>query len=168
MSVDEGTEGGLGAGPELMGRETRGLSRGLIVEVDGVAKGKGPEVPMIVLGPTKGGKDHDSSTGPNGVFDCIFCDSVMMMTANPTVFDALALGYQLRGEFLGGIDPIVRAVVTDLDSDGGGFTFEGQLGLYGFRTSETNLMNHSEFPTGGVAEDGTATVLLARDVVTPG
>jgi hypothetical protein len=165
VGVNERTEGGLGAGPDLVRRETRGLARSLIVQVDSMAEGKGPEISMIVLGPSKGSKDHDGTTGPNGALDGVFSDSIMVMATDATVFDTLALWDQFSGKFLGSINSIVRAVVTDLDTHRGGFSFKGKLCLHRFSPGEANLMDHGEFPAGGITEDGTTTVLLARDVV---
>ena len=91
MSVDQRTKGGLGAGPELMGREARGLCGILIVEVDDMANSKGPEVPMTVFGPSKGSKDHDGATCPNGVLDGIFSNPIMMVPPDPTMLGSLPL-----------------------------------------------------------------------------
>jgi hypothetical protein len=148
-----------------MGRETRGLSRKLIVQVDGVTEGKRPEVTMIMLGPSKGGKNHDGTAGTDGVLNGVLSDSVVVMTADATVFDALTLGGQLSSKFLRGIDTIVGTVVTNVNADGGSLSFKGELGLNSFGPSKPDLMDRSKFPAGGVTEDGATTVFLACDII---
>jgi hypothetical protein len=166
MSVDEGTEGRFGPSPELTRRETRCLTGNLIVEMDGMAEGKRPKITVIVLRPTEGGKDHHRSTGANGIFDGIFSHSIMMVTADAAVFNALTLGDELRREFLGGIDAVVGAVGANLNADGGSFALKGKFGLHRLSASKSDLVNHRELPTGCIAENRTATEFLSGNVVT--
>ena len=56
-----------------------------------MAQCKGPKVTMVMLGPTKGGVNHHGPTGPDGMLDGIFCNTVVMMPSYSTVTDALAL-----------------------------------------------------------------------------
>jgi hypothetical protein len=130
-----------------------------------MAEGQGPKVPLIMLGPSKGRINHDGASGPNGVLDGRFSNAIVVVATDAAVFDALPLGGQFGGKLLGGVDPIVRTVVTDVDTNTSGFTLKSELGLNSLSPSETNLMDDGEFPTGSIAEDGPAAKLLSSEVV---
>ncbi len=113
--MDEWAEGELGVGPDLMRSEMRGLVGRLIVQMDGVTEGKGPEAMMIMLRPVEGGKDHDGSASPNCVLDGIFGNTIVMMPVNAAMFDALALRGQFGGKFLGDVDTIVTTIMVNIN-----------------------------------------------------
>jgi hypothetical protein len=161
MGVNDGRERGFGSTPNLMGGEARTLSRKLIVERDGMGEGQRPEVTLIVLRPPESSVDHHGAPGADGVLDGVFRNPIVVMTTNPAMFDPLAFGGELGSKFLGSVDPIVGAIRTDMNTSGGGLSFKAELGLDRFGAGETDLVDHRELGTGGVAKDGTTTELLS-------
>jgi hypothetical protein len=144
--------------------KARCLTRNFVVKVDGMAEGQRPEIPLIVLGPAEGSIYHEGAAGAagaNSVLDSIFGHSVVVMAANAAVLDSLSLGGQFGGKFLGRVDPIVGTICSNLDLSGCGFTLESELGLNGLGPGETNLVNHGEFSTRSITEDGASTKLLS-------
>jgi hypothetical protein len=136
--------------------------------MDGVREGKRPEITLVVLGPSESSVDHDGATSAHGVLDGIFSHSIMMVPTDPTMLDPLSLGSEFRGEFLGGVDTVVSAIGTNVNSNGGGLTLKSEFGLNSFSARETHLMDHRKLGTGGVAEDGATTELLSSEVVAAG
>jgi hypothetical protein len=102
------------------------------------------------------------------MLDGILCHPVMMMTTNTTMFDALALRIELSCKLLGCVDPIVGTVRANRNPDGSCLAFETKFGLDRLGSGKSDLMNDGELGTGGVAEDGAATVLLSSKVITSG
>jgi hypothetical protein len=101
------------------------------------------------------------------MLDGIFCNTVVMMPSYSTVTDALALLGKFWCELPRGINAVVGAVGTYLDTGASGVSLESQLGLDGLGPGESNLVNDSELPTGGIAEDSTTTVLLGGKAIPP-
>jgi hypothetical protein len=165
MGVDEGAKGRLGAGPDFMRSKASGLTGDLVMERDGVTEGQGPEVPLIVLRPTKGRVNHHRASRANGVFDSRFGHAIVVVPADPAMPDALTLGGKCGGKFLGGVDAVVSAVGTDLNANTSSFTFKTKLGLNSLGAGETHLVDDGEFSTGRIAENGPATKLLGGKVV---
>jgi hypothetical protein len=141
--------------------KARCLTRNFVVKVDGMAEGQRPEIPLIVLGPAEGSIYHEGAAGANGVLDSIFGHLVVVMATNAAVLDSLSLGGQFGGKFLGRVDPIVGTICSNLDPSGCGFALESELGLNGLGPGETNLVNHGEFSTRSITEDGASTKLLS-------
>jgi hypothetical protein len=126
----------------------------------GVAEGEGPEITLIVLGPAKSGVNHHSSSRAHGGLDAVFGNSVVMVATNAAMLDPLTLTEKLGAEFFAGVDPVIGAVVAHTDANGCGFLLKGELGLNRLTSSETDLVNHGDFPAGGVAEKSATTELL--------
>jgi hypothetical protein len=165
MGVNNGQKRGFGTTPHFMRSELSGLIGQFIVKVDGVGEGQGPQVALIMFRPPEGSINHHGATGTDSVLDGILCHLVMVVATNPAMFDALSLGREFGGKFLGGVNAIVGAVVANVDPSGSGFALKPELGLYGFGTDEPHLVYHGEFGTGGVTKDGAAPEFLSREVI---
>jgi hypothetical protein len=160
VSIHESTERQLGATPDLVRGKVRGLTRDFLVKVDGMAESQRPEIALIMLRPLEGGIYHDGLASANGVLDCVFGDTIVVMAPNATALGPLSLGGQFGGELLGRVDLVVSTICLNVDTGGGGFTLEPELGLNSIGAGETNLVDHSEFSTGSITEDGAAKELL--------
>jgi hypothetical protein len=68
--------------PNLMRSEERVLAGYLIVEIDGVAESKWPEVAFVVLQPTKGSIDHHPLGSTNSALDGVFRDSIVVISSH--------------------------------------------------------------------------------------
>jgi hypothetical protein len=112
------------------------------VKVNGMAQRQGPEIAVIVLRPPKSCIYHHSAAGTNGVLDGILGNTIMMMTPDTTVTDTLSLGRKFRSELTRGIDPIVSAICTNLNTGARGVALKTKLGLNCFSAGETNLVDH--------------------------
>jgi hypothetical protein len=143
MCVNKTAERGLGTGPELGWSETGRQTRDFIVEMDGVTQGKRPEITMVVLRPAKGGVNHHGPTGTDGMLDSILGNPVVMVPTNATVTNSLTFLGEFRCELPRGVNPVIRAVGTDLDTGAGGVALKTKLGLNCFGPSESNLMDHT-------------------------
>jgi hypothetical protein len=91
VCIHESAKRRFGPTPDLMRRETRSLTWEFIVKGDGMTKSERPEITVVVLGPAEGGIYHNGSPGADGILNGILSHSIVMMTTNPTVLDALAL-----------------------------------------------------------------------------
>jgi hypothetical protein len=165
MGIDETTEQQFGTAPYFVRGKPRALTGNLVVQMNGVTKGKGPEVTMIVFGPSEGCKDHERATGQEGVFDCIFSNVIVVMATHSTVADALTLGGQFGGEFFRGVNAIAGAVSLHLDTGGGGFPLKTNLGLHRFSAGESNLMDYGQLGTSRITEDSASLELLRQEVI---
>jgi hypothetical protein len=153
VRIDESAVRGLAFGPDLIGRQARKHAGGFIMEVDRVTERKRPEISLIVFGPAKSRMDHHGASSADGGFNAVLSHTILMMTANATVFDTLTLfDEKLRAEFLRSVDPVVGAVILDGYTNRGSLALELELGLNGFGASKTNLMNDGDLTTSGITE----------------
>jgi hypothetical protein len=143
MGIEESAERRLGATPEFMRRETRGLTGDLVVKVNSVAEGQGPEVALVMLGPTESGVDHEGTPGANSILDSILGHPVVVMAPDAAVLDSLTFQGKLRGEFLGSVYTIVGTIVANLYSGGGGLALKAKLGLNSLGAGQSDLVDDS-------------------------
>ena len=88
-----------------------------------------------------------------------------MVASDAAVLDALSLRQKLCSELFACINPIVGAVVSHADTDGGCFLFKLKFGLYRFNSSETDLVHDGNLTAGGIAKESASAELLGGDRV---
>jgi hypothetical protein len=91
MGVNKTAKRQLGTAPYLMGSESSALIGDLVVQINSMAEGKGPEVTMVVFWPAKSGIDHHRPTGADGILCGIFGHTIVVMPTNAAMTDALTL-----------------------------------------------------------------------------
>ncbi len=77
--------------------------------------------------------NHHGTGSANSGSDAVFGYSIVMVTTHSTVLNPLAFGEKFGIEFLGSVDAIISAVVTDSNSNTDCFSLKMKFGLDSFR-----------------------------------
>jgi hypothetical protein len=133
--------------------------------MDRMAKSKGPEVLVIMFGPSQGCVYHHGARSPNSVFDGVFSHPIVVVSTDSAMLYPLSLRRKLGCEFLGRIDSIIRAVSMNLNTDCGSLSFKTELGLNSLCASQSDLVNNGQLSACGIAEDSSAPIFLGGEIV---
>ena len=91
MGVNEGAAIQLAAGPQFGRRQPGQNVWGIVVKGGSLAEGMRQKTTIIVFCPTQVGVDHDRASSTDSSIDTVFCNCIVMLALDPTVFYNLTL-----------------------------------------------------------------------------
>ena len=123
-------------------------------------QGQWPEVPFILVRPPQGSMYHHSPGSPLNILYSVFSCTIVMVTSNPTVLDALIRFGKLSQELLGSVDSIVCLVILYTYANLKSLLLKGQLSSHSLMGVEAHLVHNSYLPASSIVEKRATAVLL--------